>query len=91
MCAPWWKSISNRPPRADSAKWRIIHGRGIGEIRRQVHDILRRHSAGRALCRSARRPGGWGATLAWLRPGARRPIEEEIKHEKARKLRKEYL
>ncbi len=47
---------------------RIIHGRGIGEIRRQVHDILRRHPLVERFAEAPAGRGGWGATLAWLRP-----------------------
>jgi len=47
---------------------RIIHGKGIGNLRRTVHAVLKQdpsvlefHLAGALL-------GGWGATIALLKP-----------------------
>ena len=46
---------------------RIVHGKGIGELRRLVHAVLDRHGAvaSYALADAAR--GGWGATLVQLK------------------------
>ena len=49
---------------------RIVHGKGRGTLRRTVHAVLDRlheHVAGYRLAPPER--GGWGATLADLRPG----------------------
>ena len=50
---------------------RVVHGRGRGVQRAEVHRLLRRmtdevESFGDAPPAS----GGWGATLVWLRPPA---------------------
>ena len=47
---------------------RVVHGKGTGALRRQVHAVLGRlpEVAGFALANEA--GGGWGATLVTLRP-----------------------
>lgn len=47
---------------------RIIHGRGIGERRRQVHDLLRGHPLVAEFREAPSPRGGWGATVVWLKP-----------------------
>ncbi|NBC65980.1 MAG: DNA mismatch repair protein MutS [Bacteroidetes bacterium] len=47
---------------------RFIHGKGIGNIRRSVHSLLDRnpHVTGYQLANES--GGGWGATIANLKP-----------------------
>ena len=44
---------------------RIVHGKGIGSIRKTVHRELERHPL--VLRFEAAERGNWGATVAWLR------------------------
>jgi len=47
---------------------RIIHGKGIGSLRRTVHAILKRHQDVISFTLDHPQFGGWGATLVRLRP-----------------------
>jgi DNA-nicking Smr family endonuclease len=47
---------------------RIIHGKGIGNLRRTVHAILARLPEVRSFALAGEQMGSWGATIVHLRP-----------------------
>lgn len=47
---------------------RFIHGKGIGNIRRTVHALLERNDHVKSFRLAGNEAGGWGATIAELRP-----------------------
>lgn len=47
---------------------RLIHGRGIGFQRQRVREVLSRCAEVERFSDAPATRGGWGATLAWLRP-----------------------
>lgn len=47
---------------------RLIHGKGIGNIRRSVHSLLDRNKAVKSFALAENESGGWGATIARLHP-----------------------
>ncbi len=55
---------------------RIIHGKGIGNLRRSVHAILARHPLVLRFAIAGSESGNWGATLVDLRPHSRENPEE---------------
>lgn len=50
---------------------RIIHGKGIGHLRRTVHALLARDPAVASFALDYPEFGGWGATIAHLKPLAK--------------------
>jgi DNA-nicking Smr family endonuclease len=54
---------------------RIVHGKGIGSLRRQVHAILSRMPEVDHYALAGESGGGWGATLVSLKPAAAKPSD----------------
>lgn len=46
---------------------KIIHGKGIGNIRRSVHALLQRHSLVAGYRQADLHDGSWGATIVSLK------------------------
>src|ERR1700758_24200 len=46
---------------------RIVHGKGIGHLRRTVHAILAKHPQVSSFTLDHPQYGGWGATIVYLR------------------------
>ena len=49
---------------------RIIHGKGTGTLREGVHRLLEKLPEVISFKLGDQTTGGWGATLAWLKPVA---------------------
>ena len=52
---------------ADIMEVRIIHGKGIGNLRRTVHSILSKHPRVESFAEASRLYGGAGATICRLK------------------------
>ena len=52
---------------------RIIHGKGIGNLRRMVHSMLSKHPGIASFALASEPFGGWGATIVHLVPVDRAP------------------
>jgi DNA-nicking Smr family endonuclease len=50
---------------------RIVHGKGTGALRAQVHAVLERLPEVERFALAGEGGGGWGATLVTLRPRTR--------------------
>ena len=48
-------------------KIRIVHGKGIGNVRRSVEAILARHPDVQSFAQASEQMGGWGATIVTLK------------------------
>ena len=55
---------------------RLIHGRGKGVQRAQVQQRLARDPRVERFADAPASRGGWGATVAWLRPLDATPVKE---------------
>ena len=55
---------------------RVVHGKGIGNLRWSVHAILSRMLEVQSFCLAGEAYGGWGATVVVLRPQTDGPVSK---------------
>lgn len=67
-CADVVEEYVRAARKAGMASVRIIHGKGVGTLRRIVHSVLEKHPAVASFRLGDERSGAWGATLVELRP-----------------------
>jgi dsDNA-specific endonuclease/ATPase MutS2 len=47
---------------------RVVHGKGVGNLRRTVHAVLERDEGVASFRLAGEQLGGWGATMVQLKP-----------------------
>ena len=65
---------------------RLIHGRGKGVQRTRVQSLLRKHPLVERFADAPPSRGGWGATIAWLRPTQKTPANRLPAEQAERRL-----
>lgn len=68
-CADVVEEYVRAAAEAGFARVRIIHGKGVGTLRRITHGVLERHPAVLSFKLAGGSSGSWGATLVELRVG----------------------
>jgi dsDNA-specific endonuclease/ATPase MutS2 len=63
LVTDWLEEVRTR----GFAEVRIIHGKGIGNLRRIVHSVLEKHPAVESYRQADEGRGGWGATVVRIR------------------------
>jgi len=66
-CADLVEEYVNAAREAGMTVIRIVHGKGMGTLRRIVHSVLARHPAVASF--RLDETGNWGATIVELKPG----------------------